>query len=220
MKKIAVVLSGCGNKDGTEITEAVSLIIELSKANVDVKFFAPNLEFKAQNFLTDQEPSTTRNMMVEAARITRSEIADLTQLNPDDFDGLAFPGGYGAALNLCEWSTKGSKGKVLKELDSIIKKFHEQSKPIAAICIAPVLLALSLGHHGIVLTIGNHKGEHKEAVDEILKTGAEHENCPVDDYVTDRHHKVITTPAYMYEARPHQVYNGIAGLVKEFVEMA
>ena len=37
---------------------------------------------------------------------------------------------------------------------------------------------------------------------EIEKTGAHHENCPVNDYVTDRELKIITTPAYMYDTHP------------------
>ena len=53
-KKIAIVLSGCGNKDGAEITEVVSLIIALSGLGAQLKFFAPNREFTAKNFLTSQ----------------------------------------------------------------------------------------------------------------------------------------------------------------------
>ena len=40
-------------------------------------------------------------------------------------------------------------------------------------------------------------------------------------YITDRGHKVITTPAYMYnDATPAGVFEGISGLIKELVEMA
>ncbi|RYZ70306.1 MAG: hypothetical protein EOP09_06325 [Proteobacteria bacterium] len=64
-------------------------------------------------------------------------------------------------------------------------------------------------------------GDDKETIAEVLKTGAHHEVCPVDDFVTDRQTKVITTPAYMYgNAKPHEVFKGIAGLAKELVEMA
>lgn len=34
LKKVAVVLSGCGKNDGSEITEAVSMMINLSKAKI------------------------------------------------------------------------------------------------------------------------------------------------------------------------------------------
>lgn len=215
-KKIAVILSGCGNKDGSEITEAVSLIINLSKLGAEVEYFAPNEDFTAMNFVTNHELDNKRNMMIEAARITRSKIKDLELLNADHFDGLALPGGYGVAKNLSSWATHGSKCQVNPLVAKAIKNFHQQSKPIAAICIAPVLVAKVLGAHKVTVTIG----DDKETIQEILKTGAQHEVCPVDDYVTDRECKVITTPAYMYAAQPYQVFEGIAKLSKEFMEMA
>lgn len=217
-KKIAVVLSGCGNKDGTEITEAVSLIVALSEKGAQITYFAPDKEMAPVNFLTNERSKMEkRNIMSEAARITRSQIQDLNSLVASDFDGLALPGGYGAALELSSWASKGSSCEVLPELSKAIVDFHKQSKPIAAICIAPTIVAKVLGKHGVTVTIGNDK----ETAQEIRKTGAEHADCPVADYITDRATKVVTTPAYMYgNARPHEVFTGIRGLVGEFLEMA
>jgi enhancing lycopene biosynthesis protein 2 len=216
-KKIAIVLSGCGNKDGAEITEAVSLMIALSAAGAEMKFFAPNQEFTPKNFLSNEPIKEKRNIMVEASRISRSEIQDVKDLKADAFDGLAFPGGYGAALHLCNWAEAGARCQVLPAIEKAIRDFYKQSKPIAAICIAPTLVAKVLGSEGVSLTIGNDE----ETAAEIAKTGAHHETCPVTDYITDREHKVISTPAYMYgDAKPHEIFQGISGLVKEFIEMA
>lgn len=77
-------------------------------------------------------------------------------------------------------------------------------------------MARVLGKKHITVTVGADGDTAKE----IQKTGAIHEICPATDYVTDREHKVITTPAYMYDAKPHEVFKGISGLVKEFIEMA
>lgn len=217
MKKIAIILSGCGNKDGAEITEAISLMISLSQNGAEYMCFAPNIEFNALNFISGRALGETRNVLTEAARIARGNIQDLKNLNVKNYDGIAFVGGYGAAKNLSDWATKGAKCAVLPEVEKTIKAFHQESKPIAAICIAPVLLAKTLGPEHVTVTIGNDK----ETIAEILKTGAQHESCPVDDYVTDRQTKVITTPAYMYDnAKPHEVFKGISGLAKELVEMA
>lgn len=217
-KKIAVVLSGCGNKDGAEITEVVSLIVALSEKGADVSFFAPDQDMAPVNFLTNERSKTEkRNVMIEAARITRSQIQDLNSLVAADFDGLALPGGFGAALELSSWGTKGAACEVLPDLAKTITDFHQQSKPIAAICIAPTLVAKVLGKMGVTVTIGNDR----ETAQEIAKTGARHEDCPVTDYITDRSTKVVTTPAYMYgNAKPHEVFQGIQGLVGEFLEMA
>ena len=216
MKKIAVILSGCGNKDGTEIQEAVSLIVSLSQLGADISFFAPDIEFTAKNFLTNQPLSEKRNVMIESARITRSQIQDLKILNVSEFDALALPGGFGAALNLSTWANEGSKCKVNFDLENALIEFHKQSKPIAAICIAPAIVACVLGRHAVTLTIG----DDPETAAEIKKTGAYHESCPVDDFVTDRHHKIITTPAYMYDAKPHEIFLGISRMCAELIEMA
>ncbi|MBK9324043.1 MAG: isoprenoid biosynthesis glyoxalase ElbB [Bdellovibrionaceae bacterium] len=217
MKKIAVILSGCGNKDGAELTEAVSLLISLSQNGAQYMCFAPNIEFNAVNFLSNEPLAEKRNVLFEAARIARGQIQDLATLNPSQYDGLAFVGGYGVAKNLCNWAEAGAQCKVLPDIENTIKTFYQASKPIAAVCIAPVLLAKVLGPKKVTVTVGNDK----ETILEVLKTGAQHEICPVDDYVTDRESKVITTPAYMYgSAKPHEVFKGISGLAKELVEMA
>lgn len=216
-KKIAIVLAGCGNKDGSEITEAVSLIIALSQLGAKLTFFAPNREFTAKNFLTSNPMPEKRNLMAEAARITRSEISPLEKLVTDDFDALALPGGYGAAIHLCSWANDGAKCTVDSILAERIKEFHTQSKPIGAVCIAPVILAKVLGAKKVSITLG----ESGDIIKEVEKTGAVHETCPVTDYITDRENKVITTPAYMFEnAKPHEVFKGVSGLAKELMEMA
>jgi len=42
----------------------------------------------------------------------------------------------------------------------------------------------------------------------------------VDDFVTDRLNKVITTPAYMYDSSPGKVFTGISRAINEFYEMS
>tara|TARA_B100000749_G_scaffold279661_1_gene273017 strand:+ start:286 stop:933 length:648 start_codon:yes stop_codon:yes gene_type:complete len=215
MKKIAVVLAGNGFKDGAEITEAVSTLIGLSQLGVDYKAFAPDLDVTSTDHISGDE-GEKRNVLIESSRITRGQIEPLSALDPNDFDGVVFPGGFGAALHLCDFAKSGHKCTVLKEAESAIKSFYEQSKPIAAFCIAPALVARVLGEHAVEVTIGNDK----ETASEIEKTGAQHVECAVDDFVTDRMNKVITSPAYMYEEKPHLVFTGITKALKEFVEMA
>lgn len=217
MKNVAVVLSGCGHKDGAEITEAVSTLIAISNAGANYEIFAPNLDFHPTNHLTSEKnDKEARNCLTEAARIGRGEAKDLKDLKEKNFDALVFPGGFGAALHLSDWAHKGAKAKVHPEVERVILAFHQASKPIGAICIAPTLVAKVLGSENITVTIGNSV----ETAKEIEKTGAQHVECPVEDFITDRLHKIITTPAYMCEAKPHQVFKGISGLISELVEMA
>ncbi|MDW8189771.1 MAG: isoprenoid biosynthesis glyoxalase ElbB [Pseudobdellovibrionaceae bacterium] len=216
MKKIAMILSGCGNKDGSEITEAVSAIVALSEFKAQVRFFAPDLDFVPQNYLTNQPYPNKRNIMEESSRITRSEISPLGSLAVKDFDGLVIPGGFGVALHLSEWANKGPAGSVLPDLESIVHGFYQMGKPICAICIAPAIIAKLLGRHRVTVTLGLDRKYNEVG----LATGAIIEPCASDDYISDRQNKIITTPAYMNEATPYQVFTGIRKAIKELIEMA
>ena len=198
-KKFAIVLSGCGREDGSEITEAVSVILALSELGSRYEFFGPSTKLK------------------ECAKISRKEVRSIEDLKAADFDGVIFPGGMGAASVLSNYSTAGAKGKAIPSVENVVQAFHQEQKPMAAICIAPNLLALTLGKKGVTITAGA-KGE---AADEMSKTGAQVETCSVTDFITDREHKVITTPAYMYgSATPFEVYTGIRKAIRELFEMA
>ena len=214
-KRVAVVLAGCGHKDGSEITESVSTLIALSEAGAEYVIFAPDLPFKVTDPITGERTLETRNVLKESARIARGQIHSLKELVADDFDALAFPGGFGAALHLCTWANAGAACTVHPEAERVINEFYELEKPIAAICIAPALIARVLGREGVTLTIGRDEGG------EIAKTGAQHENCAVTDFVSDREHRVISTPAYMYgDAKPFEVFTGVRKAIRELVEMA
>ena len=155
--------------------------------------------------------------MQEAARIARGEVQPLEKLQVQDFDALAFPGGFGAALHLCNFAEKGSGGEIDPQVARIVKEFHESRKPIAAICIAPAIMALALGNKGVSVTIGDDAG----TATEIEKTGAKHQNCAVEKFVVDPDKKIITTPAYMYgTAKPHQIFEGVSGAIAELLKMA
>lgn len=217
MKKVAVILSGCGFLDGAEITEAVSTLIAIGQNGAEYEVFAPNKDVEETNHLTQKPTGQKRNVLQEAARIARGEIQSLEQLKAQNFDALAFPGGFGAALHLCDFGTKGSGGQIDPQVARIVKEFSDNHKPIAAICIAPAIMALAFGKKGINVTIGEDAG----TASELEKTGAKHQNCSVEKYVVDHGNKVITTPAYMYgSAKPHQIFAGVSGAIAELIKMA
>jgi enhancing lycopene biosynthesis protein 2 len=215
MKKVAVVLSGCGHRDGAEITESVSTLVSLSEMGAKYEIFAPDLKVPATDHLTGST-GEARSSLHEAARIARGHIKNIKDLKPTDFDALVFPGGYGAATVLCGFGKSGAKCDVDPQVQRVIEGFYEKQKPIAAICIAPALIARVLGNKGVTVTIG----EDRETAAEIEKTGAHHKNCGVEDHITDKKNRIVTTPAYMYdEAKPHQVFKGIRGAVQALLQM-
>lgn len=215
MKKIAIILSGSGYLDGSEITEAVSLKISLGpKAELD--FFAPDKDFvPVAHFDPVKMGSEKRNCLEESSRITRGQIKNINELQISRYDGLALPGGYGIAKNLSTWAQDGAGCSLDADLKRIVQGFYENSKPILAACIAPAVIARILGMENPSVTIGDDTA----TIEEIKKTGAEHVNCAVNDFVSDRENKIISTPAYMYDAQAHEVFEGIQKASQEFLEM-
>jgi enhancing lycopene biosynthesis protein 2 len=213
-RKVAFVLSGCGVKDGTEIHEAVSALIALDRAGYDIIFTAPDIEqTSVVDHCSEKPESETRNALVESARIARGDIKSLTELSPDEYDAVVFPGGFGAALTLCSFAKDGPECSVNPEVSKLIDEALENGKPIAAMCIAPVILARIIP--GVRLTIGSHP----ETADAINSMGAVHVNCPVNDSVVDRERKVVTTPAYMLANGPAEVFEGAVSMVEKLGEL-
>lgn len=217
MKKIAVILSGCGYLDGSDVTEAVSLFIELGRNNISYDVFAPNQTgTPTPHFDGGMLQPTPRNYMEESARITRGNIRPLEDLNPAKYDGLALPGGYGVAKNLSTWAIDGYQCAVNAKFKDVVLNFFSNSKPILAICIAPAIVAKILSKEtSVTVTTGNDT----DTAAAIEKLGADHVNCNVTDFVSDRESKIISTPAYMCDAGPHEVFEGIQKATVEFLEM-
>ncbi|MEE4272935.1 MAG: isoprenoid biosynthesis glyoxalase ElbB [Thermoanaerobaculales bacterium] len=217
-KKVAVVLSGCGVYDGAEIHESVISILALDRAGAEVVFCAPDREqMHVVNHHTGEvADGETRNVRVESARIARGPVLDVAEVNAADLDALMLPGGFGAAKNLCTFAVAGADCEVDEGVAALIREVHSQGKPVAAVCIAPAVLAKVLGTAGPELTIGNDAG----TAGALETLGATHVVCPVNEFVVDREQKVITSPAYMLGQSISEVAEGIEKTVATLMELA
>ena len=153
---------------------------------------------------------------MEAARIARGPVADAAQIKATDLDGLILPGGLGAATNLCDFAVNGAKGTVEPAVAALLIAMHAAHKPIGAICIAPVVVALALGEHHPELTIGDDPGTAQG----LEGTGARHVVCPVDGIVVDAANRLVSTPAYMLGPGIADIALGIEKLVAAVLDMA
>ncbi|PSJ45148.1 isoprenoid biosynthesis protein ElbB [Zobellella endophytica] len=215
MKKVAVILSGCGVYDGAEIHEAVLCLLHLSRHGAGYQCFAPDkLQHHVVNHLTGEEQAGGRNVLEEAARIARGQIRPLHELNAADFDALLLPGGFGAAKNLCDFASKGADTRVDPQVLAACKAFAAARKPAGYCCIAPVLIPHAYPA-GVKGTIGTDAG----VADAFTAMGGEHIGCAVTDVVEDSHYKVISTPAYMLAENIAEADTGIGKLVKRLLEM-
>lgn len=213
MKKFAVILSGSGVFDGSEIHEATLTMLAIMKNGATYEIFAPDVnQHHVINHLTGEEMKETRNVLVESARIARGQIRDLKTYNPADFDALILPGGFGAAKNLSDFAFKGADCKVNEDVEKAIGSTHAMGNPIGALCIAPVILAKVI--HQSRITIG----DDGSTVAAVEKLGATHEKTTHGEVVYDAQHNLFTTPCYMLDANIVQIDEGANNVVKAMME--
>ena len=218
MPKVGVVLSGCGLFDGSEIHEAVCVLLALSQAGVAYQCLAPNApQMHVVDHVKKQPaPHDTRNTLTESARIARGDILPLSDVKTADYDAFIFPGGFGAAKNLCTWAVEGANCSVQPDVARVIKEAHAAKKVLAFICIAPVIAAKVLGKQtGLQLTIG----DDKETADSINAMGAKHMVCMVTEAVVDQSNRVVSTPAYMKACTVAEVFAGVQRAVEEVLKL-
>ncbi|MGM0703064.1 MAG: isoprenoid biosynthesis glyoxalase ElbB [Pseudomonadota bacterium] len=215
-KQVAVILSGCGVQDGSEIYETTLTLLRLDQLGIGYHCFAPNV---SQQEVVDHcrgevADGESRNVLVEAARLARGDIASLETLDAEDYDAVILPGGFGAAKTLSNFAAAGSDMEVLEALAEVVGDFHAARKPIGLMCIAPALSPKLLGP-GVAVTVGHDPG----VAGAISAMGGLHRSCGVEDIVVDFENRVVSTPAYMLATRISEAATGIFKLVDRIDEM-
>jgi enhancing lycopene biosynthesis protein 2 len=222
MAKVGVLLSGCGVLDGSEVYEAVLTILALERAGADVAALAPDIpqaeilnHYRGTELRTGEAGGPTRSVLAESARIVRGKITSLTEVSAHDLDALIIPGGYGVVKNLCTYADDGESARVNDEAKRLIVEMVTLGKPIGALCIAPILVALSLGDRSPSLTFGT---DAKTAVD-LQRFGASHVATSVDEIHVDEKLKIVSTPAFMLANHAIEAEPGINKLVSKVLEL-
>jgi len=217
-KKVGVLLSGCGVQDGAEIHEAVCAMLALDRAGAEIVCLAPDRDQAAVvDHLKGRPVPEKRNVLVESARIARGKIRDVAQVRPAELDAVILPGGFGAAKNLSTFADQREQAQADPGVAALLRGMHAAKKPIAALCIAPAVLAAVLGREfHPELTIGDDPGTAKK----IEGMGAKHVAAEATGVVVDRRNRLVTTPCYMLATRISQVAEGAEKAVKALLEMA
>lgn len=216
MKKLAILLSGCGVFDGSEINEAVLTMLSISQFGAEYSCFAPNMiQSHVINHLTGKEVNESRNVLVESARIARGEIKAISELTINEFDALVIPGGFGAAKNLCNFAFDSANCALNPEVANFINSFINAKKPVGFICISPIMIPLLYGQSAKG-TIGNEP----ETIKAFEMMGGCHITTNVDEIAVDESRKIVSTPAYMLAQNISETYNGINKLVAKVIDMA
>lgn len=218
MKKVALILSGCGVYDGSEIHEVCAALLALHQVGAEVTACAPSGDQRHVINHVSGNPveGDHREIMEEAARLVRGDIKPLAGLDPSDFDAVVLPGGFGAAKNLCNFATEGDQCTVHTDVRGFLREANNLGKPIGAMCIAPVILAKIFGEDlHPELTIGTDSAT--AAMMENM--GANHVACEAAETVVDERNKMVTTPAYMLAGDIGTVFSGAAGFVNNLMRL-
>jgi len=219
VKKIAGVLSGAGYLDGAEIQEAVLTQLSCERRGMTIHWFAPAIpQAHVVNHVSGQPvEGESRSVLVESARIVRGEIHPLSDLDLAAFRALILPGGFGAAKNLCSFAFQGAEMSVLPELAAHVLNGHALRRPMAFLCIAPVIAARVLGGagHRPKVTIGSHR----ETALAIQSWGGVHQPCAANQVCLDTENRLLSTPAWNNARSLVQVAAGIDKLAEQLAKL-
>ncbi len=205
--KIGVLLSGAGVYDGAEIHEAVLTLLEIESLGYEaicIGIDAP--QHHVINHLNGQEQIHGRNMLEEAARIARGQIREIRTVVPADLDALVIPGGFGSAKNFSSWAFEGPNAQIRPDVKLLLVNMYNVGKPIVALCVSPVLLALAFEDMAIgqQLTIGSSSVPSPYNISDFQEglqaKGAQTPNCSIQEICIDASNRIITAPCYMLEA--------------------
>lgn len=214
MAKVGVILSGCGFQDGSEIYESVLVLRALAKRDIEYICMAPRVGHKdVINHINNEEMGETRDVFIEASRLARGIIEPVEDIESRDLIALILPGGFGAAKNLSTYAYDGHDCQVHPEVERIINDVHADGKPIAAICIAPVVVAKSLEGKNIKFTLGMDP-KMKSVIESM---GHSYMACDYDEVCVDKENKILSTPAYMVAENIAEADTGIELLMNELM---
>ncbi len=212
--RIAVILSGCGHMDGSEVHEATLTLWAIHKHGADFQCFAPDIpQYHVLNHLSGNEMDEIRNVLIESARIARGNILKMDDFIVKEYDALILPGGFGAAKNLSDYAFKGADCRIDPGVKKALQDMREARKPIGALCIAPVLLARLFP--GITVTIG----QDASSMENIMQMGASHTTTMEGEIVIDTDNRIVTTPCYMLNSRVDKIGEGADKLTAALLRM-
>jgi enhancing lycopene biosynthesis protein 2 len=215
-KRVAVLLSGCGVFDGSDIHAAVLTLLALDRAGAEAVCTAPNRpQHHVLNHLNQEEMDEQRNVLVESARIALGDICDLAHLHANHLDAVIIPGGFGSAKNLSDFALAGPDAQIEPQVERLLKAMFGGGKPMAATGIAAATLVKALAGQNIEVTMGDDPATAAA----IETMGGRHRLCPNDRVHVDTTHKIITTPAYTLESGIKEVMKAIELLVENILDL-
>jgi enhancing lycopene biosynthesis protein 2 len=195
-KRIGVVLSGCGQRDGSDVAEAVLALLVIERAGAEAVVAAPDVEQPLViDHLRGRPTRGSRNARLEAARLAGQRVLALGDLAVETIDALVIPGGEGALTTLSDYADKHELCQVQPDVARLLLGMLQRRRPIGLVGLAALLGARVLGPAaGVRLTVGS-KGT--PAAKHAAIMGADVRPCTPEDVIVDQKSRVSSTPGFL-----------------------
>jgi enhancing lycopene biosynthesis protein 2 len=197
-KRIGVVLSGCGQRDGSDVAEALLTLLVIERAGAEPLCAAPDADQPiVVDHLRGRDVKGTRNARSEAARLAGQRVMTLGELAVDGLDGLVIPGGEGAIVTLSDYAEKRELCQVQPDVVRLLRGMLQTRRPVGLVGLAAILGARVLGPvAGVRLTLG---AKGTPAAKHAAIMGADVRPCAAEDVIVDAKSRVSSTPGYLAE---------------------
>jgi enhancing lycopene biosynthesis protein 2 len=193
-KRVGVILSGCGHRDGSDVAETMLAFLMLDRAGAHVVCAAPDADQRevVDHLRAEPTAGASRNARTESARLAPGDVLPLSQLDPRAIDALLIPSGHGIATNLSDYAEKGMLCQVDPDLARVLRALLAAKRPMAFMGLAAVLGARVLGPvAGVRVTLGS---KANVAAKHAAVMGADVRPCAIDDVIVDEKARVFSTP--------------------------
>jgi enhancing lycopene biosynthesis protein 2 len=197
-KRIGVVLSGCGGRDGSDVAEALLTLLVIERAGAEAVCAAPDVDQPlVVDHLSGRPGQGPRNARTESARIAGQPVLSLSELTVDAIDGLVIPGGEGNVVTLSDYAVKHEVCQVHPDVTRLLRGMLQGKRPIGLMGLSALLAARVLGPvSGVRVTFGSKAGP---AAKHAAIMGADVRPCAAEDIIVDAKSRVSSTPGHVGE---------------------
>jgi enhancing lycopene biosynthesis protein 2 len=197
-KRVGVILSGGGRRDGSDVAEVVLALLVIERAGAVAVCAAPDGDQQAVvDHLSGAVAGVSRNIRSEAARIAGTPVLPLASLDVGSIDALVIPGGEGAVTVLSNYAEKHELCQVDPEIARLLRGLLSAHRPMGFIGLSALLAARVLGPvAGVRVTLGSRG---TSAAKHAAVMGADVRPSTADDVIADQKARVYTTPGFLVE---------------------
>ena len=109
------------------------------------------------------------------------------------------------------------------EVERVLKGFQAAGKPIGLCCIALIIAAKVFGSEGVKLTL-EKSGDpnlwpYGGSLEAAASFGANVVEAEVSEVIIDSDHKIVTSPAFMYNGKFHEIQDSVSNMVNAVLKL-